>query len=124
VIPAHEYRIANARLRRDDDLLVEGAEDLQLAYFLDANGDHLVDPGEMHGTGAGANANFDAQNTDMRDLREVRFNLVVRTRQEQRDFEGTPQAMENRGAGAADGFRRRVYTSAVRPRNMVRRIGL
>jgi prepilin-type N-terminal cleavage/methylation domain-containing protein len=125
VVPAHEYRIANTdQLQRDGYLLAEGVEDLQLAYFLDANGDNLVDPGEMHGTGSGANANFDAQGTDMGDLREVRLNLVARTRMEDRDFEGQLQATENRNAGVADGFRRRVYTSIVRPRNMARRIGI
>ena len=58
----------------------------------------------------------------MRDLREVRMNLVVRSRAEDGDFSGQPQATENRTAGPGDGYRRRVYTSTVRPRNMVRRL--
>ena len=121
-IPAHVYAIANGdQLTRNGRLLAEGIEDLQLAYFLDANSDGLVDPGDMHGTGAGVNANFDAQNTDMRLLREVRLNLVVRTRNPDSEFTGEPQAFENRTAGAADGFRRRVYTSTLRVRNMDRR---
>ena len=124
VIPAHEYRITNGdRLMRDGRLLAEGIEDLQLAYFLDANDDGAIDPGEMHGTGVGANANFDAQDTDMSALREVRLNLVVRTRNPDEDFIGEPQATENRTAGATDGFRRRVHTSTVRVRNMDRRPG-
>jgi hypothetical protein len=101
--------------------MVKGVEDLQLAYFLDANDDDIVDPGEMHGSGAGTNANFDSQGADMRRLREVRINLVVRSRAEDPDFSGQPQTTENRTAGAGDGYRRRVYTSMVRPRNMVRR---
>jgi prepilin-type N-terminal cleavage/methylation domain-containing protein len=125
VVPAHEYRIVNGdQIQRDGNLLAAGVEDLQLAYFLDANRDNVIDPGEMHGTGAGANANFDAQDTDMSDLREVRLNLVVRTRSEDRDFAGQPEAIENRPAGAADGYRRRVYTDTVRLRNLARALGI
>jgi len=121
-VPAYEYRVANGdELQRNGDLMVKGVEDLQLAYFLDANDDDIVDPGEMHGSGAGTNANFDSQGADMRRLREVRINLVVRSRAEDPDFSGQRQTTENRTAGAGDGYRRRVYTSMVRPRNMVRR---
>jgi prepilin-type N-terminal cleavage/methylation domain-containing protein len=124
VVPAHEYRIVNGdQIQRNGDLLAEGVEDLQLAFFLDANGDNVVDPGEMHGTGAGANANFDAQDTDLSDLREARVNLIVRTRMEDREFSGQLEAAENRGAGAADGYRRRVYTKTVRLRNLARALG-
>lgn len=122
-VPAHEYRIANGdKLYRDGLLIAHGVEDLQLAYFFDANGNAQVDAGEMRGTTAGTD-DYSAQATDASDLAEVRLNLVVRTRAEDDGFTGKPQAMENRAAGADDGFRRRVYVSTVMPRNMLSRLG-
>jgi hypothetical protein len=59
----------------------------------------------------------------MSDLREVRMNLVVRTRAEDEGFTGRPQAKENRASGADDGFRRRAYTTTIMLRNMFSRIG-
>jgi len=122
-VPAHEYRIDGDELYRDGLLLAKGVEDLQLAYFLDANENNEIDSGEMLGTTAGTN-DYEAEGTDMRDLREVRLNLVVRTRAEDENFAGRPQAMENRADGADDGFRRRVYTSTIMLRNMFDRIGI
>ena len=107
-------------LKRDGLLLAKGVEDLQVALFLDANDDNVVDPGEMRGV---SGAPFASQGTDMRSLRELRVNLVARTREEDRDFEGKAQARENRAAGGGDGFRRRVYTSTIMLRNMVPRLG-
>jgi hypothetical protein len=103
-------------------LLAEGVEDLQAAFFFDLNGNNQIDAGEWQADGTGAN-DYVAQDTDMRDLRGVRLNLVTRTRLEDERFGGKAQARENRAAGAADGFRRRVYTSSVRLRNMGPRVG-
>jgi prepilin-type N-terminal cleavage/methylation domain-containing protein len=121
-VPAHEYRIDGDKLYRDGLLLAQGVDDLQLAYFLDANGNNQIDAGEMRGTEAGTN-DYAAQGTDMSDLREVRMNLVVRTRAEDEGFTGRPQAKENRASGADDGFRRRAYTTTIMLRNMFSRIG-
>jgi prepilin-type N-terminal cleavage/methylation domain-containing protein len=124
VVPAHEYRIQNGdQLRRDGVLLSEGVEDLQVAYFLDADTDGVVDGGlsdEIHGDGAGANSDYASGDQDGSVLREVRVNLVTRTRMEDREWtQGRTQAMENRAAGVAnDGFRRRTYTSTVMLRNV------
>jgi prepilin-type N-terminal cleavage/methylation domain-containing protein len=120
VVPAHEYRIANGdQLLRDGVLLSEGVEDLQVAYFFDADGDNVVDDGEVLGDGVGAD--YAAAGQDASELREVRVNLVTRTRSEDREWtQGRPQATENRataGAGS-DGFRRRVHTSTVMLRNL------
>jgi prepilin-type N-terminal cleavage/methylation domain-containing protein len=121
-IPAHHYRIVNGdELRRDEMLLANGVEDLQLAYFLDADGDDEVDAGEMKGQTSGDS--FSAQGSDIEDLREVRLNLVVRTRAEDDEFTGRLQSTENRAAGADDGFRRRVHSTTVLPRNLLGRIG-
>jgi prepilin-type N-terminal cleavage/methylation domain-containing protein len=122
-VPAHEYRISNGdELRRDGLLLAKGVEDLQLAYYLDLNGNNEIDGGEMSGTVAGTN-DYEAEGTDMSDVREVRLNLVVRTRGEDEGFTGRPQAKENRAVGGDDGFRRRAYTTTIMLRNMFARIG-
>ena len=118
-IPAHEYRIANGdQLLRDGVLLAGGVEDLQVAYFFDADDDGRIDANEVHGDGVGPNYLASAQ--DASQIRELRFNLVTRTQREDREWsQGRPQATENRAAVvASDGFRRRVYTSTVMLRNV------
>ena len=55
------------------------------------------------------------------DLRELRINLISRTRLEDDEFtRGMPQALENRNAAGFvnDGYRRRVLVSSVRLRNL------
>jgi hypothetical protein len=118
IVPAHEYRIANGdQLLRDGVLLAEGVEDLQVAYFYDKDTDNVVDADEMRGV---PGDNYDASAQDTNEVREVRVNLVTRTRMEDREWsQGTSQALENRAAGvASDGFRRRTYTSTVMLRNL------
>jgi hypothetical protein len=58
---------------------------------------------------------------DNRELREVRFNFVVRSAMPDPNLPGAVfQALENRvaPAGGPDGFRRRAFTAAVRTRNV------
>jgi len=118
LVPAHEYRINGDQLLRDGVLLSEGVEDLQVAYFLDADTDSVVDANEIHGNGTGPDYAAGAQ--DGSEVREVRVNLVTRTRAEDREWtQGRPQALENRAPGLVnDGFRRRTYTSTVMLRNV------
>jgi hypothetical protein len=118
VVPAHEYRIANGdQLLRDGVLLSEGVEDLQVAYFIDADDDGVVDANEVRGDDAN---DYVASAQDGSQVREVRVNLVTRTRLEDREWtQGQAQAFENRAAAAgSDGFRRRTYTSTVMLRNV------
>jgi hypothetical protein len=124
-IPAHVYQItppASAtpfRLMRDGVVLTEGAEDLQVAYFFDLDDDgDLDDPGEYLGDGTSP----DYVNDSGPNLREVRVSVVVRTRlSDPETTQGQFQVTENRVApGGVDGFRRRVHTATVRPRNVNR----
>jgi prepilin-type N-terminal cleavage/methylation domain-containing protein len=122
-VPAHEYRISgSSQLLRDGDVLAEGVEDLQVAYFFDVNGNNVVDPGEYRGDGVGAN--YAANAVDGSDVREVRVNVVVRTHMEDAEFpSGRPQTTENRAAiNTPDGFRRRVFTSTSMLRNVGNRL--
>jgi len=120
-VPALEYRVSSEKLYRNNLRLTDNIEDLQVAYFLDANGDNVVDAGEMWGISGN---NYSATLRNAADLREVRFNIVVRTRSEDERFtQGFFQAMENRTAVAGqDGYRRRVHTATVRTRNVGDRV--
>ncbi len=122
-IPAHQYTIAGTSLQRDGRLLSGGVEDLQIAYFFDANGNWTPDAGEYRGI---SGANYDAQDQNAEQLREIRVNLVVRSRQEDVHFSGgLPQELENRSFGGgppADGFRRRVHTTRLMVRNLGSRL--
>jgi prepilin-type N-terminal cleavage/methylation domain-containing protein len=121
-VPAIEYRIDSNKLYRNGLLLAGGVEDLQLAFFLDSNGNFTLNVGELHGISGN---NYVAKDSDASDLRAVRFNVVTRTRSEDERFtQGFFQNMENRDAIAGqDGYRRRVHTAIVRMRNIGDRVG-
>jgi prepilin-type N-terminal cleavage/methylation domain-containing protein len=123
LVPAHVYQIVAGpppELRRDGVLLAKDIEDLQVAWFYDDDTDQIVDAGEMRGV---AGTNLDTTAVTGSELREVRFNLVARTRANDPrnpDDAGIGQARENRATSipAADGKHRRVQTATVRLRNL------
>jgi prepilin-type N-terminal cleavage/methylation domain-containing protein len=119
-VPAHVYAIDDqSRLVRNGDVLAENVDDLQLAYFFDANDNGVEDSGETWGISSKAyGAAASGLQTDT--LRDVRFNLVMRTRYADPEHgQGQFQVTENSATTpAADGFRRRVHTATVRLRNM------
>jgi prepilin-type N-terminal cleavage/methylation domain-containing protein len=118
-VPAHVYTVNNQlQLLRDGMVLAEGVEDLQVAYFFDANGNRQVDPNEYRGDGTAPN--YVANAVDGSDVREVRANLVFRTRlPDPENTQGQFQVTENRvGPAGNDGFRRRVHTATVWLRNV------
>ncbi len=126
LIPAVVYEVDNnGVLLRNGVALVDQVEDLQVAWFFDLNGDRNVDPGEYIADGQGGADDYDAEALDATQLREVRINLVVRTRDDDPNDswrQGIGQALENRTVGsvpAADGARRRTHTSTIRLRNNV-----
>jgi hypothetical protein len=125
IVPAAHYAIdsafATGRLERNGDLLAQGVDDLQVSYFFDVDGDDVIDAPLAEEPGTLAGAVYNGANWDNTQLREVRFSLVVRTRATDPDFtNGNFVVFENRVApgGGPDGFRRRVISSAVRPRNI------
>lgn len=129
-IPAHAYVIDRSvaqrpRLWRDGVILADDVEDLQVAYFHDANFNDTIDPGEWSGDTAAAPYNPDL--LDNLELRAIRFNLVVRTSEQDPEVAQNPalafgvvQPTENSAvvAGPADGYRRRIYSRTIRPRNV------
>jgi prepilin-type N-terminal cleavage/methylation domain-containing protein len=120
--PAIEYRIDSNKLYRNGLLLADGVEDLQLAFFLDSNGNFALDVGELYGISGN---DYVAKDSDASELRAVRLNVVTRTRSEDERFtQGFFQNMENRDAvPGQDGYRRRVHTAIVRMRNIGDRVG-
>jgi prepilin-type N-terminal cleavage/methylation domain-containing protein len=125
LVPAHVYQIVPGsnppRLERDGQVLAKDVEDFQVAYFYDDDGDGVVDdPGETRGDASTA---LDTDSVDGQDLREIRLNLVLRTRTDDPrnpDAAGTGQATENRATAIPgdDGKRRRVHVATVRLRNL------
>jgi prepilin-type N-terminal cleavage/methylation domain-containing protein len=135
LVPAYVYEIvpgvagAPSTLRRNNVVLADDVEDLQLAIFADANNDRNIDPGEYLGE-AGAAAYLPTA-TDGDSIREVRLDVVVRTRTQdpnQKFDRGRHQTPENRVLTAAEtafdaaqpGYRRRVHQAVVRLRNVGR----
>ncbi|HKK52013.1 MAG TPA: prepilin-type N-terminal cleavage/methylation domain-containing protein [Myxococcota bacterium] len=125
IVPAAYYRVdpgsTTGRLERNGDLLANGIDDLQIAYFFDGNDDGTATAAELPGSGETGAIVYDPAGLDHSTLKEVRFSLVVRTRATDSLFdEGSFVALENRTppGGGNDGFRRRVLVGTVRPRNI------
>ena len=132
-VPAHVYQIVInngiSELRRNGNLLASDVEDLQIAWFIDVDGDGQRANVEMFGSAAPGAQLYFANGplaADHRLMRELRINLVVTSRDQDPGGNGGAflqtgmQAMENRVFVAApnDGFRRRVHTTTVRLRNV------
>lgn len=137
IVPAARYSIntgpGTGRLERNGDLLAQGVDDFQVAYYFDVDDDGDVDAtADIDGNGAAdagyteepgtkTGSAYDPATWDNGDLKEVRFSIIVRTRATDQDFAaGNFVVKENRTApaGGNDGFRRRVVVGSVRPRNI------
>jgi len=121
-VPAIEYRVQNGVLFRNGLAMARGVEDLQVAYLFDLDGDGVVASSEVRGATSGTA--YTAKNQSVEDLRQIRINFVVRTRVEDPQFHaGALPAIENHPAVAGtDGFRRRIHTTTIMPRNLVNRM--
>lgn len=125
-VPAHVYRIDGDVLRRDGVVMARNVEDLQLAWFYDLDDDGQLGLGEDFGSGRVDEEDLDAAGWatigDTALLREVRFNLVVRTADDDPNDPtgaGRGQPRENQtNAPGPDGRRRRVHTATIRLRNV------
>ncbi len=140
-IPATVYMVNAAnQLTRNGVILAEDVEDMQLALFFDVDDDGVVDGDpqpapqqppfisdvEYPGSIAGG-VQYQSGSWDHSTLREIRMSIVIRTRAQDTAAQEDPSlavntfiAMENRipPAQPPDGFRRRVLTMTVQPRNI------
>jgi len=99
----------NYYVRTDDTLmrsdggsaqpLAENIEDLQFAYQ-DEDGNWFDSPPTVE------------------DIRSVRINVLARTDKVDPDFGGSRPEIEDHAAGSTDNYRRRLFTTVVRVRNM------
>lgn len=79
--------------------LAENIEDLQFAYQ-DEDGNWFDSP------------------PSVQDIRSVRINILARTGKVDPDFGGSRPTIEDHAAGSTDNYRRRLFTTVVRVRNM------
>jgi prepilin-type N-terminal cleavage/methylation domain-containing protein len=140
-VPAHEYRVDGTRLLWNGNALTDGVEDFQVTYIIENDDppDNQVDAAnEVFGDDeSSAHQLFNQNNPNAGSgavtltgsaaelVREIRVNIVVRTRLEDEDFtSGRFQGTENRDVSGvtADGFRRRVITTKVMLRNVAMQI--
>ena len=143
-IPAIVYRVnAGNQLTRNGMLLAEDVEDMQVALHFDLDDDGVVDGDprpapqyppfgsntEYPGSLAGG-VQYTSGSWNHSTLREIRLSIVIRTRNQDVAAIENPNlatntfiAMENRNppGAPADGFRRRVFTMTVQPRNLGKR---
>jgi prepilin-type N-terminal cleavage/methylation domain-containing protein len=128
-VPAHVYTVVNNQLRRDNLVLANDVEDFQVAYFYDVIPNGGVDsvaqeyPGSSPAKGGVV---YNPANWDGTRLREIRVNIVVRSRTADLSLtDSQPQATENRAGIVPDppgqNYHRRVVTSTIRLRNVGQR---
>jgi len=124
IVPAARYAMnaapGSGRLERNGDLIAQGVDDFQVAYYFDVDDDGVVDAANLELPGTKDGDAYDPADWDNSELTEVRFSIVVRTRATDPAFDdGAFIAKENRtGVAGNDGFRRRVVVGSVRPRNV------
>lgn len=123
LVPAHVYQVVGGnppQLQRDSALLAKDVEDLQIAWFYDDDTNREVDTDEVRGVDGN---DYDSSDVVGSELRELRINLVTRTRLDDPrnpDNAGVGQARENRDTNVPgdDGKHRRVHTATVFLRNL------
>jgi prepilin-type N-terminal cleavage/methylation domain-containing protein len=113
VTPAVMYDVDANGLSRNGLLLSAEVEDLQVEFGIDTNGDGVlaVADGELP-------LKNDLTGENPAQVRQVRLTVTTRTGATDPEFTGGFPAAANRGAGAADNFRRRRFVTSIRPRNL------
>jgi len=111
-VPARIYQIAGNVLSRDGLPLADQVENLQVEYFVDANGNGLIDGAEF--------PVHDLNGSDAGDVRSVRISVLTLTAAADPRNPGVGMpATGNHAGGPPDGFTRRRYVTNVVPRNLL-----
>jgi DNA-binding XRE family transcriptional regulator len=115
VVPAVVYEVDANGLRRNNMLMSDEVEDLQVEYGLDINGDDVVDTSDPN--------EFPIDSlvgSDPSQIRTLRITGTTRTSQQDPEFNGPGfEAAANRPSTANDGRRRRRFVASVLPRNLL-----
>ena len=112
-IPASIYEVSGSGLRRNTLLISSQVEDIQVEFAVDADGDGQIEAGEF--------PIHDLDGFDVSLIRGVQLSVLTRTLADDQRLSGPGrQAVANRSAaGTADGYRRRLATVIVAPRNLL-----
>lgn len=111
VVPALVYRIASGELRRNDVVLSQSIEDLQIEFGVDADDDGEVEPSEF--------PVYDLAGDDLTKVYTARLYVTSRVTDPASTFQGQFDAASNRSANStADTFKRRRVISDALLRNL------
>jgi hypothetical protein len=110
-VPAIFYEITAAGIWRNALLISQQAEDLQLEFAVDNDGDGSIGVGEF--------PIHDLTGSNLSRIAGVQLSVLTRSEAEEIGFSGPGrQALGNRTAGPPDSFRRRLVSVSVAPRNL------
>jgi hypothetical protein len=110
--PARVYEIAGTTLTRDGLPLSDQVENLQVEFFVDSDGDDVMDAGEF--------PIHDLDGFDVSAVRSVRISVITRTAVADATHPGAGMpAAGNPAGGPPDGFTRRRYVTNAVPRNLL-----
>jgi Tfp pilus assembly protein PilW len=111
VVPALVYRISSGELRRNDAVLSQTIEDLQVEFGVDADDDGEVEAGEF--------PVYDLTGDDVTKVYTARVYVTSRVSDPNSQFIGQFEAASNRNAaGSTDTFKRRRVISDALLRNL------
>jgi prepilin-type N-terminal cleavage/methylation domain-containing protein len=109
--PALIYEVSSSGLLRNGSLLSPRVENLQIQYAIDVDGNGMIEDDEF--------PIDDLEGNDASQIFGVQLSVITRSSQLDPQFSGLgmPKSANHLGA-AADGYRRRVVTVNVAPRNL------
>ncbi len=112
VAPAVVYELGGTTLRRNSVLLSTQVENVQVEYAIDSNGNGQIEGGEFP-------LDTIVGESPAR-VRGIRLHVIARSPLEDEDYRGNGlPAAANHTGGAADGFKRRRFTSNAVLRNLL-----
>jgi type II secretory pathway pseudopilin PulG len=110
-VPSIIYEITAGGIMRNTLLVSQQAEDLQLEFAVDNDGDGAIGGGEF--------PIHDLTGSDLSQIAAIQLSVLTRSDSEEVGFSGPGrQAIGNRAAGAPDSFRRRLVSVSAAPRNL------
>lgn len=110
VVPALVYAVTGTTLRRNNIVLSDQIEDLQVRFGVDTNSSGAFEAGEF--------PIDDLTGEDFERIELVEVSVTARDLRGEEGFDGQFAAVANRVAGSADNFKRRRITGDMQLRNV------